>query len=348
MKETFGKRLKSARLLSLMSQDNLVSAIDGIVSKNAISKYERGEMMPNSKVLIKLAFALSVKPDYFFRPFTVEIESVEFRKKSRLGKKKINAIKQKVTNHVEKYLEIEKLLDIPFRFDNPIAKFQINSGEDIEKAVYTLLDEWKLGFNALPNIIDLLEEKELKVIELDENDSFDGLSGWADGKYPIIVINKNYPIERKRFTALHELGHLLMSFNPNLNHKDIEKFCHRFAGAILIPEETFISELGKRRTRISVPELISIKESYGISIQATMARAFHLDIINEHVYIKFRKYISRNLTEKGLGQYQGKEHSNRFKKLVYRAAAEGVVSVSKAANLSNMKLALFRDELKYL
>ena len=80
MKEIFAKRLKSARQLSEMSQDNLVQAMDGIVSKNAISKYERGQMMPNSTVLIKLAKALNVKPDYFFRPIGIEIQKVDFRK----------------------------------------------------------------------------------------------------------------------------------------------------------------------------------------------------------------------------------------------------------------------------
>ena len=73
MKEIFAKRLKSARQLSEMSQDNLVQAMDGIVSKNAISKYERGQMMPNSTVLIKLAKALNVKPDYFFRPTRIRV-----------------------------------------------------------------------------------------------------------------------------------------------------------------------------------------------------------------------------------------------------------------------------------
>jgi len=88
MKEIFSKRLKSARLLAGLSQDKLVEAIDQQVSKNAIAKYERAEMMPNSKVLIALSKALDVKTDYFFRPFTVEIDQVEFRKKSKLELKK--------------------------------------------------------------------------------------------------------------------------------------------------------------------------------------------------------------------------------------------------------------------
>ena len=106
MKEIFAKRLKSARLLSAMSMDKLVDAMGGIVSKNAIAKYERGEMMPNSSVLIELAKALSVKPDYFFRPFAVEIGNVEFRKKRKLGAKKVTAIKLQVTDQIERYLEI--------------------------------------------------------------------------------------------------------------------------------------------------------------------------------------------------------------------------------------------------
>jgi hypothetical protein len=40
----------------------------------------------------------------------------------------------------------------------------------------------------------------------------------------------------------------------------------------------------------------------------------------------------------------GKEQSNRFKQLLNRAAAEDVISMSKAANLANVKLAVFRDE----
>ena len=84
MKEIFSKRLKSARVLASLSQDQLVEKMENVVSKNAISKYEKGEMMADSTVLLALSKALNVKPDYFFRPFTVEIEKVEFRKKQKI------------------------------------------------------------------------------------------------------------------------------------------------------------------------------------------------------------------------------------------------------------------------
>ncbi len=82
MKEIFAKRLKLARKSSGLSMDKLVACMDGLVSKNAISKYERGEMMPNSRVLIALCRALGVNSEYMFRSFDFKFGDFEFRKKS--------------------------------------------------------------------------------------------------------------------------------------------------------------------------------------------------------------------------------------------------------------------------
>jgi Zn-dependent peptidase ImmA (M78 family)/DNA-binding XRE family transcriptional regulator len=344
MKEIFAKRLKSARTQVGLSQDELVNRIGGMISKNAISKYEKGEMMADGKVIIAIAKALNVKTDYFFRPFTVEIENIEFRKKKKLPVKQVNAIKQKVTDIVERYLEVEQFLSIESRFKNPISNIQISSKRDVEHAVNVLLKSWKLGYNALPNVIELLEDKEIKVVEIEAPEEFDGFSGWADGKYPIIVVNKTYGIERKRLTALHELGHLLLNFLSNIDQKEMEKMCFQFGAAMLMPEETFKNEIGHHRSHIPAAELVLIKETYGISIQAIMQRAKDLGIINEFTFLNFRKRINNNRKEVGLGEYIGKEESNRFKQLVFRAAAEEIISMSKAANLFNQKLASFRKE----
>ena len=347
MKEIVAKRIKSARTLAGLSLRELSQKMDGIVSHNAITKYENGLMMPDSKVLLALAKALDVKSDYFFRPFTVTIESVEFRKKSKLSIKNANSIQQKVSDDVEKYIELEQFLNISSEFHNPLKQNEINNGEDVENAVNKLLTEWKIGFNALPNVIELLEEKGIKVVELDASEDFDGLSGWANSSVPIIVINKNYPIERKRFTALHELGHLLLSFNSTIEDKTVEKLCHRFAGAMLIPRDTMYNLLGQSRKTIILFEFEAIKESYGISVQATMARARDLSIITKEKYISFIIWIrekEERKKETAFEQYVGREQSDRFKQLLYRATAEGVISMSKAANLANQKLATFRDE----
>lgn len=348
MKAQVGHRIKSARMLAGLSLRELSKALNGIVSHNAISKYEKGEMMPDSNVLIALSKALDVKTDYFLRPQTVEISNIEFRKKSSLTVKKTNSIKENIKDNIERYIELETFLNFKNSFVNPIKDVIIKNVDDVEKAVEQLLHHWDLGINALPNVIEILEDNDLKVVEIDADEKFDGLSGWANKAIPVIVINKNFTVERKRFTALHELGHLLMTINQeNFSHKEIERFCNIFAGAMLLPKETIIKELGEKRNSVSLNELISIKESYGISIQAIMARAKGLDIISNDQFVRFRIWVNRHENHKkeiGFGEYKGVEHSSRFKQLLYRATAEEIISMSKAASLSNVKLAQFRDE----
>lgn len=344
MKEIFSKRLRNARIMAALSQDELVEKMGDVVSKMAISKYEKGCMMPDGKILIALAKALNVKSDYFFRTFTVGIDRIEFRKKQRLGIKEINAIKQTVTDVLERYLEIEQFLNIESTFINPLAGIKINAVTNVETAAAALREEWNLGLDALPNVIDLLEYHEVKVIEVDAPDEFDGFSGWADDRIPIIVIRKNNTVERKRLTALHELGHLILNIDGIFTEKEKEKICYRFAGAMLLPEGTFKVEAGQHRSHFYLPELVAIKETYGISIQAVMARAKDLGIIGDLQYINFRKWIGQNRAENGLGQYHGPERANRFRQLIFRAASEEVISLSKAANLSNQKLSEFRKE----
>ena len=348
MKDIISKRIKSARALAGLSQRELAAKMDGLISHNAISKYEKGEMMPDSKVLIALSEALDVKTGYFLRPQTVEINNIEFRKKSSLTVKKHNAIKENIKDNIERYIELESFLNFENSFINPIKDITIKSIDDVENAVDILLRRWNLGINALPNVIEILEDKDIKVVEIEADEKFDGLSGWANREIPVIVINKNFPVERKRFTSLHELGHLLLNIdNEIINHSEIEKICHRFAGAMLLPKETLFNELGQNRSSITINELIYIKESYGISIQAIMARAKDLNIISNEQYVRFRIRVNQNeylKKEIGYGEYKGTEHSTRFKQLLFRATAEEIISMSKAASLSNIKLAQFRDE----
>ena len=43
--------------------------------------------------------------------------------------------------------------------------------------------------------------------------------------------------------------------------------------------------------------------------------------------------------------FKGIEQSNRFEQLLFRALAENLISISKAASLKNLKLAEFREEI---
>jgi Zn-dependent peptidase ImmA (M78 family) len=338
--KAFAERLKSARKMKGWSLQDLADNAAVAISKQALNKYEQDMMKPTGEVLIALAKALDVKPDYFLRE-PVQLGAVEFRKSSALSVKQIDSIKEKVKDHLERYLEVERLLDIKTRFSNPVKNIWIKEVEQVEKAALKLIKDWNLGFDPIPNVIEMLENNEVRVIEMDAPDAFDGLSTFV-GEIPVVVINKNYSVERKRFTALHELGHLVLNIEKGA---DKERICHAFAGALLLPDDCLEKLIGTTRNNIAMGELVSIKEQFGISVQAIMMRAQLKGIINKNAAARFWKSIAANKKEEGLGNFAGREKSYRFEHLVFRLAAEEVVSLSKAANLAGVKLATFREQL---
>ena len=80
----FGDRLKLARKKAGLSLRALADRLEGEkrVSAQALGKYERGEMMPSSGVLIALSKALGEPVRYFMSSMKSELLDVDFRKQT--------------------------------------------------------------------------------------------------------------------------------------------------------------------------------------------------------------------------------------------------------------------------
>lgn len=349
MNPVFADRFKSARLLNGFSLQDLADAIDNKVSRQALHRYEKGEVIPDSEMLNIISEALNVRPDYFFRDTKVEIAEVEFRNQKKLPAKEEQKIIEQTREYLSRYLELEEILGVSGSFINPLSDLNnISTYGQVNEAAEKLRKEWGLGSDPLFNVIEILEDKHIKVIELDVSATFNGLQTWVNGNIPVIAWNINYnrKKDRIRFTLLHELGHLLFGDRfGDVTDKQKETLCHQFAGAMLLPESSLKSELGAHRNKIHFKELAHIKQHYGISMQAVIMRARDCGIINEH-YTKQFFYMMNQMNWKvdEPVEYEGIESSGRFDRLLYRALAEELITMSKAAALKNMKLADFRKE----
>jgi Zn-dependent peptidase ImmA (M78 family)/DNA-binding XRE family transcriptional regulator len=354
MNKNIGQRIKSARIMAGMSMQGLSDAADNIVSKQAISKYEKGQIENiNSTVLLSLAKAMSIKIDYFFKDSTVELQSLEFRKNASLSKKNKNSIGQKTIDFIEKYIEIEDILNAskPLPFNDSVLKRTIKNREDAVNEAKRLRQDWKLGNAPISNLLELIEEKGIKIFEisLEEDVKFDGLSAViAPSNVPVIALKKETDIVRKRFTVAHELCHILFHVESD-SPKGVEKHCNAFANELLLPEEQLIEAIGKKRKSISMFELKKLKGIYGISIQAILYKIWELNIISDRKYRSINIIFSKNNWKKNEpGNYLKKEKANRFKQLVLHAVAESYISLGKAASLLNMPLYDFRRQVDLL
>jgi len=348
MKNQFGNRLKYARKMSGLSLQDLANAIENKITKQALSKYENGLMNPSSKVVMALSKVLNVKPDYFLKKQNIEFGELQFRKQVRFPKKSEESLIERIRDYVERLLEIEKIIGVSDEFVNPLKDMVISERSDVKQATSRLRASWDLGFGSLHNLVETLENKGVKVFLSEEEETFDGLAVMTSQGVPIVAVNTfERPVERVRFTIIHELAHLLLNFSDGVKQdkKAIESFCHFFSSCFLLPENILINAIGKSRTYIKIDELISIKESYGISIRAIVYRLEQIGVISKTYLKRWMIYMNKEYGKKNEpGTYKGEEKSKRIYLLVNRALAEDLITTSKAAALLNTDINKIRTK----
>ena len=344
--DIFSRRLRQARMMKGFSLEKLSQCVTPAITRQAINKYEKGLMMPDSRVLIALAAALGVKIDYFFRPFTVEVDRVEFRKKPKFPERMAMAVREKVREELERYLEVEQLCGCSTEFSMP--RKRVSNTDEAVLHANEVRKHLGLGYDGITNAIEVLEDNGVKVIEIAEDTDFDGLSGYANGSIPLIVVNGNFPTERKRFTALHELGHLLLDIPEDVSSKEVEHICNAFASELLLPVSVLKTKLGDSRHDISLSELTGIQRQFGISIDDIMIALRSNNVISDKRYSGFQTKKNRLPDFKKLVETSRvvSERSGRFARMVYRALADEVISFSKAAVLLNTSVESVKSQLQ--
>lgn len=337
-----GKRLKAAREAAGMSLRDLEAVLQKRVSAQAIGKYERDEMMPSSGVLLALAKALGTSPEFLLSTQEIELEGIDFRKATSAASKEERAVEAMVLDQVERYLLIEELLPgQERRWQCPQnSQFVIRNVEDAEQAADCLRKIWKLGIDPIPLMAELLEERGIKVVALDLPETVSGSKAFVKcGKkpdVPVVVVNHNHNGERQRFTLAHELAHLILQFDKGFEAAKHEKAADRFAGAFLMAKEMLLSLFGKRRTAVSLGELIELKELFKVSVVALVVRCRQLEIISRAVYQQLWnqiKALNWNHPDTREPHPIAKETPTRMQRLCFRAVSEGVISEAKAASL---------------
>ncbi|MCY3934765.1 MAG: XRE family transcriptional regulator [Anaerolineaceae bacterium] len=276
-----GARIRLARQLAGLTQEGVATALslaNVSATKQAISNYENGKREPSARVLLALAGLLGVRTDYFFYSPKTEINWLAYRGRSTLGEKIKHSIQGYAKDVAALYIELRTLL-----YPNDAVNFPkrraVLDVEAAETAAQDLRATWGLSPNhPIENLTFTAESNGVIVIDWNKPTRlFDGLSGRLNDTVPITVVNTVRQVDRIRFNLAHELGHLLMSTTEDQS----EKLAHRFAAALLVPAEVARYELGRKRQRISLQELGTLKRRYGLSIQGWIYRAMDLGIISK-------------------------------------------------------------------
>lgn len=343
-----GERIKQARKAAGLPLRTLAEQAG--ISAMAISKYENNKAVPSSRVLLSLADALGVRVEYFLRAEKVALREVEYRKHAKLPVKILRHIQGDVIEQIERYLELERFFPTapiaPFKVPKTVPQ-TIKKYEDIEDVVIAVRKAWGLGVNPVPDLTNSLEERGIKVFQTraDHGSRFDGLAASVNDM-PIVVVAKDWPGDRQRFTLAHELAHLILKGRLKKG-LDEEIAANRFASAFLVPEPEVRKELGNKRHYLEPQELCVLKKSYGLSMSGWIHRAKDLGILSDSNYQSMVRYFRmRGWHKKEPCDEYPREEPLLFKQLVFRALAEELISESKAAELLRIPLSQFIAERK--
>ena len=338
-------RVRLARRKSGLSLRGLSAAIDGRVTAQAIGKYERGESIPSSGVLIVLSRAMDVSVSYLMDTQGIETQGVEFRTKTNTTARDRARVETEVLEWIERYLQIEAVLELDSaRWQCPIEPpRELGQVRDAEQLAADAREKWRLGLDPIPNMTELLEEKGLKVLTVVLPNRVSGLTclvrrptGRPD--LPVVVANERFTLERRRFTLAHELAHRLIE-TDTLSDRDEEQAANTFAGAFLMPREHLLREVGKRRNALGYKELIELKHVYRVSGAALLVRLWQLNVISKSTLTYAYQTIARGWRTKEPEEIEPsdqrgqRERPARFERLCYRALAEGLISLAKGTEL---------------
>jgi len=340
-----GERLKQARKMARLSQEALAKEAD--VTKQSISKYEHDQSVPSSGVLRKLARALNVKVEFFLRPKrAVEVQVPAYRRHSRLRKKEQNAVVARLQEWLERYLEAESFLppEEVCRFKVPRVNREVGSLDEVEGVAERLRRAWRLGLDPIENLMEMLEDKGIKVGLVKADERFDALTLWLDDVVPVIAVNQSFfPGDRQRFSLAHELGHLILRPGKGV---DEERAANRFAGAFLVPAAMARYELGQQRDTLDLYELHLLKHKFGLSMLGWVCRAKDLDVLSEPAAQRlYRLFSSRGWRQHEPGKGVPQEEPTRMERLLMKVLARDLISESRAAELLGKPLRQFREEV---
>lgn len=370
------RRLRTARNLG---QAKLASRAG--ISRTAIQKIEKGESSPRVDTLSRIAEALDVQILDLMRE-APRLTAVRFRSKKKMKSREDILIR--IARILHDFHQLEDVVNDRKSYKleglaEKIQRLRLNGNKKAEKAAE--LARMGLGLDPDEVIFDvsgLLESAGIKVCPISvAADDFFGLSVLDEELGPAIVVNvwERITVERWIFSAVHELGHLLMhtdSFNAgdSEDRDNEEQEANVFASYFLMPQMAFDKCWKQTRGLGLVQRVMKVKRIFLVSYKTVLMRLIDRGIADKTIWGKFSSFYklkyNRSLVWKeepnGVRPEMFRSYDNnmvavrephkldpsdfvagRLNELTRKALEEEKITMSKAAEILGMDLPSTRD-----
>ncbi|RJX68643.1 ImmA/IrrE family metallo-endopeptidase [Vibrio sinensis] len=258
------------------------------VSAATVTNWENGKQSPECDKLTALSNTLNMPTHWFLKEIPFESSTPYFyRSLSSATRVARDTTKIKLDWMAEVTSTLGQWFEWPqLRLPENTKHFMAMSEEDIEVLAIEFRQLVGLGNGPIQDVVLAVENAGVICARGDVGyDKMDGVSHWHDHlERPFIFLasDKNNGV-RSRFDAAHELGHVILHKHINKSEHNsttiqlIEKQADFFAGALLLPSDSFAKDLSKP----TLETFLALKRRWKVSIAAMIYRAWQLEIIDD-------------------------------------------------------------------
>lgn len=280
-------RLTQARWLAGMTKKEIADHLR--VTPAAVGQYEAGVTRPRPDVLARLGEVLSVPVGFFAagRPHAhLDVSGTHFRslRSTRVfQREKAVAFAAQIwelTHALERRVQLP-VVDLP-GFSGGEVTSTADVPADPVRAAQALRGFWDLGQGPIAHLVRLLESRGIVVamlpFERGEAARIDAFST-ARLPRPLIVLTPDRAddVYRYRFSAAHELGHLILHGDTAPGDAQHEREADAFAAEFLTPRASIAPELP---ARADFTELARLRSTWGVSIKSLLYRCRELGLFS--------------------------------------------------------------------
>ena len=271
-------RLKLARLRLGLTLTKL--AAESGVSLRSLTEYESDKRPPSEESLAKLAVALAVPREFFERDAieSVPVGAASFRKLSKATATRRDAVLATASLTLEFFAAIDERFKLPEPGIPTFDKLAPEYAADLVRR------QWNLGDRPIVNMIHLIEAKGVRVASLNQEYSdIDAFCFYRDA-VPYVFLNTGKSAERQRFDTAHELGHLVLhselEMDPSTS-KAREAEANAFAASFLMPRSSVV---GQAMSGASVERILNARTFWKVSAMAMTHRLHELHLLSDWQY----------------------------------------------------------------
>lgn len=279
-------RLTQARRLAGLTKKEVAEHLG--VTPAAVGQYETGISRPRPDLMPQMAKVLDVPVEFFIagRPSQrLDASMAHFRSLRSTPK----AQRERALAFAEQVWELtyalERRVQLP-PVDLPgFAGGEVHPGVALPSeptaAAQELRRQWGLGDGPVTHLVRRMEAHGIVVILPTEADAaaatVDAFSSRSARPLVVLTRNRANDVYRHRFTAAHELGHLVLHGDATGDSRQ-EREADAFAAEFLTPQASILPLLPRR---MDLGHLAGLRRTWGVSVHSLVYRCRELGLVSD-------------------------------------------------------------------